>query len=175
MPAALRAVALSVVAVLVAATSAAGAAAERFDRHGISFAYPPGWSVTTRPLSGGVNPTYRLAVGTAPVTRTPRDSGPCLAGIAHQLSRRDVLAYLCEAVGADRARSLPRMPRRPRTVPLPTAADGSLCGFGQGGRWIPFQAGGRAFYLGVYVGPLARESRSRALARLLDRMRIDPL
>ena len=66
------------------------------------------------------------------------------------------------------------MPRRPRSFRLP-AADSSLCGFGPGGRWIPFKDGGRAFYLGVYVGSLAPESSSRALARLLDRMRIVPL
>ena len=174
MPAVLRAALLSVVVVLVAATPAAGSAADRFDRHGISFTFPSGWSLTTRPLSNGVNPTYRFAVGTAPVRRTPRDDGPCLPGVARQVSRSDVLAYLREAVGADRARSLPRMPRRPRTFRLPTSADTSLCGFGPGGRWIPFKDAGRAFYLGIYVGPHAPEGSSRALGRLLDRMRIDP-
>ena len=174
MPAVLR-VATVAAAVLVAATPAGGTAAEHFDRHGISFSYPTGWSITTRPLSDGVNPIYRFAVGTAPVRRTSRDSGPCLPGVARQLARGDVLAYLREAIGADRARSLPRMPRRPRSFRLPTAADSSLCGFGPGGRWIPFKDAGRAFYLGVYVGPEAPEKRARALGRLLDRLQIDPL
>jgi hypothetical protein len=49
----------------------------------------------------------------------------------------------------------------------------SLCGFGPGG-WVPFRAAGRAFYLGVYVGPRAAANRTRTLRRLLDGMRIEP-
>lgn len=55
---------------------------------------------------------------------------------------------------------------------MPTGADDSLCGFGTGGRWIPFEESGRAFYLGVYVGPEATAETRLALRRLLDGMRI---
>ena len=165
--------------VVLGCLSALGAAASasstsRFDRHGISFTYPSMWFVTTRPLSNGVNPAYRFTVSTTPVRRTPRDSGPCLPGVAGQLPKNAVLAYLREALGADRARSLPRMPPRPRHLRLPTRADTSLCGFGRGGRWIPFKDAGRAFYLGVYVGRAAPMERVRRLRELLDWLRIEP-
>lgn len=170
-----RAVTLALVAGLSTSVAAApGSGSARFDRHGISFTYPSTWFVMTRPLSNGVNPAYRFTVSTVPVRRTRRDSGPCLPGVAAQLRRTDVLAYLREALGADRARSLPRMPPRPSHFRLPTPADSSLCGFGRGGRWIPFQEAGRAFYLGLYVGPRAPVERARGLRRLLDGLRIEP-
>jgi hypothetical protein len=170
-----RVVPLSLVAGLCAVVAtASGGASARFDRNGISFVYPNAWFVTTRPLSNGVNPRYRFAVGTMLVGRTRRDDGPCLPGVAAQLRKTDVLVYLREALGVDRVRSLPRMPPRPRSFRLPTRADMSLCGFGPGGRWVPFRTAGRAFYLGVYVGPRAAANRTRTLRRLLDGMRIEP-
>jgi hypothetical protein len=162
-----------VLAALLATARASGAPAPRFDRHGLSFVYPRGWFVTTLPLSNGVNPAYRFTVSTTPVRRTPQDDGPCLPGVAAQLPKNAVLAYLREALGADRSRSLPRMPRRPRSFRLPTRADTSLCGFGRGGRWIPFRDAGRAFYLGIYLGLDAPAARARALGRLLDDMRVE--
>lgn len=161
-------------AVLIAASSTGAAELKRFDRAGIAFEHPSSWFVTTRPLSNGTNPRYRFAVSTVRVRRTTRDVGPCLPGIARQLPPDAVLAYLREALGADRARSLPRMPPRPRTFRLPTRADSYLCGFAGRTRWVPFKQAGRAFYLGVYVGPRAPASTKRALKRLLDRMQIEP-
>lgn len=149
-------------------------APESFDRYGIAFKYPIGWAVTTRPLSNITNPVYRFAVSTVPVRRTQADDGPCLAGIANQLPADGVLAYLMEALGRHHDLSLPRMERRPRSFPLPTRSDTSLCGFERGGTWLPFKEKGRAFYLGVYVGPQATMPTRRALRRLLDGMRIDP-
>lgn len=161
-------------AVLSATSSSAAAEVERFDARGIAFEYPSGWFVTKRPLSNGTNPAYRFAVSTVKVRRTNQDIGPCLPGIARQLPRGAVLAFLREAVGADRARSLPRMAPRPRSFRLPTEADSSLCGFAGRTRWVPFKQAGRALYLGIYVGPRAPESTKHALKRLLDRMRIQP-
>lgn len=158
----------------IVSTSASGAPAERFDRNGIVFQYPDSWFVTTKPLSNGVNPTYRFTASTHPVRRTPRDSGPCLPGIGEQLPRTAVLAYLREAVGADRRFSLPRMTTRPKHFRLPTRSDTSLCGFGPGGRWVPFKSGGRAFYLGIYVGPRASAANVRAVSRIIDGMTIEP-
>ena len=154
--------------------SAEAAAFKEFDRNGIKFAYPGSWVVTTKPLSDGVNPTYRFAVSTAPIHRTPKDSGPCLAGIAAQLPRTAVLAYLREALGADRRASLPNMQPRPRSFRLPTRSDNALPCFGAGGRWVPFRAGGRAFYLGLHVGPKASPASTRTLGKLVNEMRIKP-
>jgi hypothetical protein len=47
-----------------------------------------------------------------------------------------------------------------------------LCGFGRGGRWIPFKENGRAFYLGAYLGPRASSRTTQELARLVAGMTI---
>jgi hypothetical protein len=161
-------------AVVIASSSNAATEFKRFDRSGIAFDYPSGWFVTTRPLSNGVNPVYRFAVSTVRVRRTNQDIGPCLPGIARQLPRGAVLAFLREAVGADQTRSLPRMRSRPRSFRLPTRADSYLCGFAGRTRWLPFKQAGRAFYLGIYVGPRAPASTKRSLKQLLDHMQIQP-
>jgi hypothetical protein len=159
-------------AVLGVSLPAAAADQDRFSRHGIAIEYPRSWSLTTAALSDGVNPKYRLTVSTSRVRRTGRDSGPCLPGVASQLGNRSALAYVREALGADRARSLPRMQPRPRHFRLPTLRDNSLCGFGRGGRWIPFKEAGRAFYLGVYLGPRATPAMRSELRAVLDSLTI---
>ena len=170
-----RALAAVVVAVVVLTVtpSSAGTGLEQFHRHGIAFQCPGSWFVTTRPLSNGVNPIYRFTVSSSPVRRTRADEGPCLPGVARQLPQRAVLAYLREALGSDRRISLPRVPRRPRSFRLPTSTDRSLCGFDRG-RWITFKESGRVLYLGVYVGPRATALARQVLARLLNRMGMEP-
>ena len=162
------------VVLLAAAATGSAATSARFDRDGISFAYPASWYVTTQPLSNGINPRYVFTVSTEPVQRTPKDLGPCLPGIASQLPKDAVLAYVREALGTDRRTSLPRMQPRPRTFRLPSRSDNALCGFARGGTWLPFKSQGRAFYLGVYIGPQAARASVDALRRTLNGMRIDP-
>ena len=145
---------------------------KRFSQSGITFDYPSSWFVSKAPLSNATNPRYRFAVGTHRVRRTSRDLGPCLPGVASQLPPTAVLAFLREALGADRRASLPRMEPRPAHFRLPTHSDSALCGFGPGARWIPFKTNGRALYLALYTGPRAAPSSRRALVRLLDDMRI---
>ena len=152
----------------------ASSADKRHDRNGISFQYPRLWHVTTKPLSNAVNPIYRFTVSSHRVRPTGKDEGPCLPGIAAQLPPTAVLAFVREALGADRRASLPRMQPRPEKFTLPTRADNALCGF-SGGRWIPFKSGGRAFYLALYVGPRASSARAAVLARIVNGMRIRPL
>ena len=164
----------AVALLLAAAAMGTAAAVKRYDRHGVSFSYPAAWVVTTRPLSNVTNPRYRVTVSTAPVERTSRDDGPCLPGIASQLPKDAVLMYVMEALGTDRTASLPNMQPRPRRFRLPARSDNSLCGFNGGGLWVPFKSGGRAFYLGVYVGPRAPAATRAALGRLLDGIRIEP-
>jgi hypothetical protein len=169
----LRVVGAACLAVALVACSASSEKLKQFHRHGIAFEYPESWFVTTRPISNGVNPVYRFTVSTVPVHRTRADQGPCTPGIAKQVPSDGVLAYLREGLGPlDRDRALPRMPTRPRSFPLPNATSTALCGWSRRGLWIPFKDGGRAFYLGVYVGPKATASTRRALRHLLDRMEI---
>ncbi|MGH3136788.1 MAG: hypothetical protein ACRDPV_09890 [Gaiellaceae bacterium] len=166
--------ATAVTAALSTPASTATLELDRYDVNGIAFTYPDRWFVTTRPLSNGVNPKYRFTLSTVSVRRTARDLGPCLPGIAKLVPKTGVLAYLREALGADRARSISRMQPRPGRFRLPTRADTALCGFGHGGRWIPFREAGRAFYLGLYVGPRAAPSTRRMLERSLRSMEIEP-
>jgi hypothetical protein len=148
-------------------------ATRRFGADGIALDFPRSWFVTTEPLSPSPNPAYRFAVSSVPIRRTPADEGPCLPGIAHQLPPDGVLVYLREALGADRRRSLSRMPDRPASFPLPPTSGGGLCGFDQGGGyWYPFRDRGRAFYLGVHIGPKASRGSRRAVSELLDGMEI---
>lgn len=146
---------------------------KRFDRNGISFQYPRSWFLTTDRLSNAVNPTYRFTVSSHRVRPTGKDEGPCLPGIAAQLPPTGVLAFVREALGADRRISLPRMQPRPKRFRLPTRSDNALCGFPPGGRWVPFKSGGRAFYLGIYVGARASKASVVALTEVVNGMRID--
>jgi hypothetical protein len=161
------------VAAAIAVPRATSGDTDRFRTSGISVEHPSAWFVTTRPLSDGVNPVYRFTVSTVRVHRTPRDSGPCLPGIARQLPSSAVLVYLREALGADRRIALPRMPPRPRPFRLPKRPN--LCGFTTGAsQWLGFKEAGRVFYLGVHVGPKASPTSRRAVIRLLNGMRIMP-
>ncbi|MBD0329739.1 MAG: hypothetical protein ICV64_06515 [Thermoleophilia bacterium] len=157
----------------LASSDEASHSKRRFVAHGITFAHPRGWFVVTEPLSPSPNPAYRFAVSSVPVRRTPADEGPCLPGIARQLPSDGVLVYLREALGADRRRSLPRMPERPSRFPSPPRRGGGPCGFERGGGyWYGFAESGRTFYLGVHVGPDASRAARRAVSELVDGMAI---
>jgi hypothetical protein len=142
-----------------------------FSNRGISFAYPSSWHATTKPLSNATEPVYRFAVGNFRFHRTPRDIGPCLSGIAKERPENGVLAFMREALGADRRRSLPRTPSRPRHISLPRRSDQAWC-LGHGTREIVFHTAGRVFYLGMSVGPMASRADKRRLRTLLNAMRI---
>src|SRR5205085_11896795 len=109
-----------------AASASAGAAGtSRFSNRGISFSYPSSWYLTTRPLSNGVEPVYRFAVGNFRFHRTPRDVGPCLQGIAKQRTSTGVLAFIREAVGTDARRA--HAGPRPKTFRLPAPTVHAAC------------------------------------------------
>lgn len=167
-----RVCAIALLFALVAAISpTAGLSADaHFAANGISFQYPHEWFVTTERLSNGIDPRYLFAVSSHSIRRTPQDTGPCLPGVARQIPNDGVLVYLREAVSG-RDPSLRRMQPRPRRFRLPTRSDNALCGFPRG-RWIPFRSGGRAFYLGVYVGEEATMAKINAVKRVIDGMRI---
>jgi len=147
-----------------------GAPATSFDRSGISFAYPSGWHVTTKPLSNLRSPRFRFTVATFEPRRTLRDEGPCLAGVAHQRGARGTYAYLLEALGTDR--KLDRFPpRRPGLFHLPARGQMANCD-GRWSRWVPFRQAGRAFYLGISVGPQASPETRAQLRRILAGLEI---
>jgi hypothetical protein len=156
---------------LLFAVSGVGASPPLFSSHGISFAYPSAWHETTKPLSNATEPVYRFAVGNFRFHRTPRDIGPCLSGIAKQRPKNGVLAFMREAVGADRQRSLPRTPPRPKHISLPRRSDQAWC-LGHGTREIAFHTAGRVFYLAISVGPTASRADKRRLQTLLNAMTI---
>ena len=150
----------------------------RFDRDGIRFAYPASWFVTRRPLNDGLDGEYVFTVSTHPVRRTARDQGACLWGIARQLPKDDVLAFLVEANEVERRSLVREFDPRPRTFPRPSRTTGAVCGFpragGGRGAWIPFQSKGRAFTLAIQIGPWASRASVEALQRMLDGMQIAP-
>lgn len=145
---------------------------ERFERTGISFSYPSNWYVTTKPLSNGADPDYRFAIATWAVHRTPRDQGPCLAGVAKQRPPGGALAFLREYVGASRERALPRLAPRPRRFRLPTQRDGDWGCLGKGSLAYQFKESGRAVILVLSVGPRATAERRSALRGILASLRI---
>lgn len=164
------ALALTIVA-LLSGVGGATASLRVFSSHGISFAYPSGWHATRKPLSNGIEPVYRFAVGNFRFHRTSRDTGPCLSGIAKERPRNGVFAFMREALGADRRRSLPRTPSRPKHFSLPRRSDDAWCLGPRSGQSV-FHAKGRVFYLGTSIGPTASRADKRRLRALLNAMTI---
>ena len=169
----LRTVTLTVTLLLLLSGSASGAGGSLrvFSDHGISFDYPSAWYATRKPLSNATEPVYRFAVGNFRFHRTRRDIGPCLSGIANQRPRNGVLAFMREALGADRRRSLPRTPARPKDISLPRRSEQAWC-LGRGTGEIAFHEAGRVFYLAISVGPTASRADKGRLRALLNAMRI---
>lgn len=159
---------------IVAGPAGATSELERFDRLGISFEYPSSWFVTTERLSNGWDPDYRFAASTVPVKRTRDDEGPCLPGIGRQLLRNGALVFLREYRGASRRRALPRLGPLPRRLRL--THDGVMCGLRRPalGAWVGFREAGRAFVLGVHLGPRATKATERELRRLVASLNIRP-
>ena len=163
---------LAALAAVLALASAAGA--RDFDRHGISFSYPGAWHVTTKPLSNLISPTYRFAIATFLPRRTAQNDGPCLAGVARRRGARGAYAYLLEDTTLPH-RYLHRFPpRRPGLFHLPARGQMASCD-GRWSRWIPFRQAGRAFYLGISVGPRASNATRRELRRMVAGLEIRPL
>lgn len=169
---ALKAVILILALLLLTAfTSGASVALPTFSSHGISFTYPSGWHATTKPLSNATEPVYRFAVGNFRFRRTPQDVGPCLSGIGKQRPKSGVLAFMREALGSDRRRSLPRTRARPRDIRLPLRSEQAWC-LGRGTGEIVFHQAGRVFYLAMSVGPTASRADKRRLHALVNGMKI---
>jgi hypothetical protein len=153
--------------------TSAGIGLERFDHRGISFEYPSTWFVTTAPLSNGSDPDYRFAASTVAVKRTRQDVGPCLRGIDRQLPRSGALVFLREYRSSLR-RVLSRVDPLPRRLRLTSDAVMTCMHRPALGAWVNFRASGRAFVLGVHLGPRATKETERELRRLVASLRIRP-
>jgi hypothetical protein len=160
---------LGIAAVVVFSSQAVAVPATYFSSKGIAFAYPSYWYVSTRPISNGVSPVYRFAVGNFRFHRTPRDIGPCLRGIAKQRPVTGVLAFMREAVGGDARR--PRAGPRPKTFRLPGRIEQAAC-LGPGSTQFTFTQANRVFYLWISVAPGAPKTARKQIQRLLASMKI---
>jgi hypothetical protein len=166
---------VALVAALGSTAALATCRTETFTTRGITFRHPSWWHVTTKPLSNGSSPDYRFAVTTWPVRRTPRDQGPCLAGVRKQRPADGVLAFIREEVGAARKRSLRRVSPRPERFRLPTRTDGDFGCLGRGSLAYVFKEQRRVFYLWISIGPKASAETRRELRRILHSLEILPL
>jgi hypothetical protein len=172
--AAFGAVAWAVLLAAVPVTSEARPGLERFDHFGISFEHPSDWFVTTERLSNGWDPDYRFAASTVPVQRTRQDVGPCLRGIDRQLPRDAALVFLREARTGIGPRQLRRLGPLPTRLPLTPDAVMYCMQRPALGAWVHFRAAGRAFVLGVHLGPRATKETQRELRRLVASIEIRP-
>jgi hypothetical protein len=126
------------------------------------------------PLSNGANPDYRFAASTVPVKRTRHDVGPCLRGIDRQLPRNAALVFLREYRGASRRAALPRLDPMPRRLRLTPGSIMYCLHRPARGAWVNFREAGRAFVLGVHLGPRATKATEHELRRLVASLEIRP-
>ena len=156
---------------LVASRSLSGSATAGggFAVHGISVAVPSGWWATGGRMSNVLQPAFRVTLSDRALRRTPRDSGPCYAGIARQIQPGGVVAILSEALGADFKPA--RFRPRPGHFVLPPRKPGedNSC-LGDHATLVTFRESGRGFYLWIAAGRRASPARVAALLRALDGM-----
>jgi hypothetical protein len=166
--------AIGVVSVVLMTVAGGASAATRYERDGIDFRVPSGWSLTPRRINGVIDPvtvftvsTFRFRAGGG-----SKSSGVC--SIRLRRAWRADAAYLQlteERDGASLARMLRRAPPRPRHFLLGGKGWGGLCTPPNSGE-LTFRAHGRAFYVFYGFGRNAPQ-RLRAQAEAsLDGMRI---
>jgi hypothetical protein len=147
-------------------------ASTSFDRMGIAFRVPQGWSLTLGRINGVVDPVTVFTVSTFRIRAGTTGSGIC--SLQLQRAWRTDGAYLQlteERDGASLRRMLPRTPARPRHFVLDARGRGGLCTPPDSGE-LTFREHGRAFYVFYGFGRRA-PARIRAQAEaLLDGMRI---
>jgi hypothetical protein len=167
------AVAVSVVAVVLFASSANRASAiTRFERAGISFQVPRGWSLTLGRINGVTDPVTVFTVSTFRLGPGGTSSGLC--SVRLQRAWRSDGGYLQlteERDGASLKRMLRRVPRRPRHFVLDAKGSGGLCTPPNSGE-LTFREHGRAFYVFYGFGRKAPKLVRARAAALLDGLRI---
>src|SRR5262245_19688826 len=147
-------VAVSVVAVVLFASVVHRANADtRFDRAGISFQVPMGWSLTLRRINGVVDPVTVFTVSTFRLGKGGTSSGGICSRPLRRAWRPDgaYVQLTQERDGASLKRMLRRVPRRPRHFVLDSKGWGGLCTPPNSGE-LAFREHGRAFYVFYGIG-----------------------
>jgi hypothetical protein len=166
---------LALVAVLVAVPFAlvqGAAATTRFDRDGISFRVPRGWSLTLGRINGVVDPVTVFTVSTFRFRPGGSASGICAPRLRRSWHAKGGYVQLTEERdGASLRRMLRRVPRRPRHFILAAKGSGGLCTPPNSGE-LTFRAHGRAFYVFYGFGRHAPQRIRTQAQALLDRMQI---
>jgi hypothetical protein len=154
------------------AVHGAGVGTPRFDRDGIAFRVPEGWSLTLGRLNGVVDPVTVFTVSTFRVRPGGTSTGICSTRLRRSWRANGAYLQLTEERdGASLRRMLRRVPRRPRHFVLAARGWGGLCTPPDSGE-LTFREHGRAFYVFYGLGRKApRRVRAQAAA-LLDRIRI---
>jgi hypothetical protein len=147
-------------------------------QHRVSVFVPSGWHVTYERVNGVIDPVTIFTASTFPLHVRTTDqrgsSGVCSKTL--QRAWRNDGAYVQlteERDGASRKRMLRRVMQRPSHFKLTARGGGGLCTPPNSGE-IPFQEGGRAFYVFYGIGPKASRATRAKAALLLDRLHIRP-
>jgi hypothetical protein len=166
---------LALVAILAAVppglVQAAGATA-RFERDGVSFRVPKGWSLTLGRINGVVDPVTVFTLTTFRLRPGGASSGICSARLRRSWrSDGGYLQLTEERDGASLRRMLRRVPRRPHRFVLSARGWGGLCTPPDSGE-LTFREHGRAFYVFYGFGRRPRQHIRAQAAAVLERMRI---
>jgi hypothetical protein len=168
-----RAAVVALAAGVASALLVSGAGATtRFDRDGIAFRVPRGWSLTLGRINGVLDPVTLFTASTFPVRPGGVSGGICSKRL--QRSWRVNGGYLQlteERDGASRKRMLRLVPRRPRHFVLAATGWGGLCAPPDSGE-LTFRQHGRAFYVFYGFGRRAPHRIRAQAEQLLDRMQI---
>jgi hypothetical protein len=147
-------------------------------QHGVSVFVPNGWYLRYERVNGVVDPVTIFTATTFTLRVRPTDqagsSGVCSKALQRAWRTDGAYVQLAEERdGASRKRMLRRVMQRPSHFRLAARGGGGLCTPPNSGE-IPFQDGGRAFYVFYGIGPKASRATRAKAAVLLDRLRIRP-
>lgn len=164
--------AIALVGVVLTTVAGGASAASSYERDGIDFRVPRGWSLTLGRINGVLDPVTVFTVSTFRLRAGGTSSGVC--SVRLQRAWRADGAYLQvaeERDGASLARMLRRVPPRPRRFLLDGKGWGGLCTPPNSGE-LAFREHGRAFYVFYGFGRNAPKRVRAQAVSLLDGMRI---
>ena len=138
-----------------------------FRNNGIALTVPTGWWASSARMSSGVEPVFRLTLSDRALHRTPRDSGPCYAGIAAQIQPDGVVAIMREARGADFEPERFHLRSRRFALPRRKVGQDTSC-LGDRATLVTFRQADRGFYLWIAAGRRTPPETVSKLLRSLD-------
>jgi hypothetical protein len=153
---------------LLAGLPASAAQNDRaFTNRGIALTVPTGWWASSARMSSGIEPVFRLTLSDRELRRTPRDSGPCYAGIAAQIQPNGVVAIMREALGADFKAEHFHLRSRRFALPPGKVGQDNAC-LGDHATLVTFRQADRGFYLWIAAGRRTPPDAISKLLRSLD-------